>query len=119
MRREEAMEHRFLWRERASARRARGLVIAALLGLGAATHLSCGPAPLAEAELKTTTLHVEGMVCDSCEGAIKAEVEKLDGVASCVADHEAKSATIRHDPGRASVDAVAAAIEKLGYTVVR
>ncbi|MEZ4451414.1 MAG: heavy-metal-associated domain-containing protein [Nannocystaceae bacterium] len=91
----------------------------ALVWAGLASNLSCGPAPLVEADLTTTTIRVEGMVCDSCEGAIKAEVEKLDGVASCVADHEAKSAIVRHDPARASVDAIAAAIEKLGYTVVR
>lgn len=94
----------------ASALTGWGLVLA-----GAA----CGPAPTAEAALTTTTLRVEGMVCDSCEGAIQAALEKLDGVASAAVDHEAKSATIRHDPARASTEAIAAAIEKLGYTVVR
>lgn len=104
--------------------RRRPLVLAlasALLGAGvfAVGGLACGPAPIAEADLKTTTLRVEGMVCDSCEGAIQAEVEKLEGVVSAAVDHQAKSATIRHDPSRAPVDAIAAAIEKLGYTVVR
>ncbi len=89
----------------------------ALLALAvAAASLACEREPRA---MVTTTLHVEGMVCDSCEQAIAAEVAKLPGVESCEADHVAKSAVVRHDPAEASVDAIAAAIEKLGYTVVR
>lgn len=89
----------------------------ALLALmTAAAALACGRPPRA---LITTTLRVEGMVCDSCEQAIAAEVGKLPGVESCTADHVAKSAVVRHDPAEASADAIAAAIEKLGYTVVR
>lgn len=97
---------------------ARALVAAITLA-AAAPLLACGPAPIDAAAAVTTQLHVEGMVCGSCEEAIAAELAKVDGVLSARADHKAASVEVRHDPERASVDAIAAAIEKLGYTVVR
>lgn len=68
------------------------------------------------AESRTSEFTVGGMVCGSCEQAICAEVRKLDGVEDCAADHAAGAATVRHDPGRAAPEAIAAAIARLGYT---
>ncbi|MBK8266713.1 MAG: heavy-metal-associated domain-containing protein [Nannocystis sp.] len=99
----------------------RRALLSILLAL-AATALACGPGapePLAASALTTTELRVEGMVCGSCEGAITAELQKLDGVDSATADHQAQRVTVRHDPSRASVDAIIAAIDRLGYAVVR
>lgn len=70
----------------------------------------------APAEPRTTRFTVGGMVCHSCEQGICAEVQKLDGVLGCTADHVAGSAEIRHDPAKAPPEAIAAAITKLGYT---
>ncbi|MCA9658245.1 MAG: heavy-metal-associated domain-containing protein [Myxococcales bacterium] len=99
----------------------RHLALAAALALGGVGVLApaCGPTQLAEADTVVTTLRVEGMVCESCEGAIGAELAKLDGVLSAKASHTEESVEVRHDPERATVDAIAAAIEKLGYKVVR
>lgn len=67
-------------------------------------------------EPRTSRFSVGGMVCDSCEEAICARIQKLPGVLACAADHAAGSAEVRHDPAEASAEAIAAAIEGLGYT---
>lgn len=81
--------------------------LAALLALAACA---------APAEPRTTTFTVGGMVCHSCEEGICAAVKKLDGVLECKADHAAGAAEVRHDPSRATPEAIAAAISRLGYT---
>jgi Cu+-exporting ATPase len=73
---------------------------------------ACG----AEPQVRTTRFAVDGMVCDSCEEAICARVGKLEGVVACAADHAAGAAEVRHDPARAPVASIAAAIASLGYT---
>ena len=82
--------------------------------LALAVAVARGPAP--PAPPMTTELRVDGMVCASCEAAIAAEVGKLPGVDACAADHQAGTVVVRHD-ARVTVDAIAAAITKLGYTV--
>ena len=84
--------------------------LALLLALSCA--LSCAP----PAEPRTTTFEVGGMVCHSCEEGICAAVKKLDGVLECKADHAAGAAEVRHDPARATPEAIAAKISALGYT---
>ncbi|HEY8377725.1 MAG TPA: heavy-metal-associated domain-containing protein [Nannocystis sp.] len=89
-------------------------IVALVLALAAA----CG----ATSEPRTTRFRIGGMVCDSCEQAICARVAKLEGVLACTADHAAAetdpkgAAEVRHDPARASVETIAAAIRSLGYT---
>lgn len=83
--------------------------LALLLAAAAAT---CTP----PAEPRTTTFTVGGMVCHSCEEGICAAVKKLDGVLECKADHAAGAAEVRHDPARATPEAIAAKISALGYT---
>lgn len=78
--------------------------------------LALAAACSAPAQPRTTEFSVVGMVCGSCEQAICAEVQKLEGVEACAADHAAGAASVRHDPERAPAAAIAAAIAKLGYT---
>lgn len=73
---------------------------------------ACGQQP----QLRTTRFTVGGMVCDSCEEAICAQVAKIEGVTGCTADHAAGAAEVRHDPARVPAEAIAAAISSLGYT---
>ena len=59
---------------------------------------------------------VSGMHCASCGMLIDEAVEELDGVASCTTDVRRGRTTVRLDPGRATTEAVAAAITAAGYT---
>lgn len=81
--------------------------------LAAACAPACAPPA---AEPRTTRFTVGGMVCHSCEEGICAAVKKLDGVLECKADHAAGAAEVRHDPARATPEAIAAKISALGYT---
>ncbi len=76
------------------------------------------PRPLmTEGDAVTThTYTVEGMSCQHCVDAITGEVTKLDGVSAVDVDLDAKTVAVSGDP--LDDDAVAAAIDEAGYTVV-
>ncbi len=102
-----------------SARPVSTLVAAALL-LGGVSVLSLsacsGPGSSSSSQVAAqVTLAVEGMVCESCEEAITAQLVAIDGVESATLSHTEKSAVVLYDPGKTSVAAIIAAIEKLGY----
>ncbi|MCH4208167.1 MAG: cation transporter [Solobacterium sp.] len=40
------------------------------------------------------TLKIEGMMCGHCEANVKKALEKIDGVVSATADHEAGTAVV-------------------------
>lgn len=66
----------------------------------------------------TTDYTVEGMTCGHCAQAVTAEIQKLDGVADVRVTVE--SGTVQVDSAAdLSVDAVAAAVDEAGYTLVR
>jgi copper ion binding protein len=62
------------------------------------------------------TFNVEGMSCDHCVHAITGEVTKVDGVSGVDVDLSAKTVTV--SGGEFGDDAVRAAIDEAGYTVV-
>ena len=60
---------------------------------------------------------VEGMTCGHCAGAVREEVGSLPGVADVAVDVEAGRVTVTSaDP--LDPDAVRAAVEEAGYTLV-
>ena len=63
------------------------------------------------------TLDVEGMTCTGCENAIKAGVEKLDGIASVESSFEEGWTKVKYDSNRTSVDAIQTSITETGYKV--
>ncbi|KIR01354.1 Lead, cadmium, zinc and mercury transporting ATPase [Lachnospiraceae bacterium TWA4] len=63
------------------------------------------------------TLKIEGMMCENCERHVKKALEKLEGVDSVVASHEAGTA-IASVNDKFSEEEAKAAIEKAGYTFV-
>ena len=63
------------------------------------------------------TIKVEGMKCNNCENHVKKALEKIDGVVSAVADHNAGTAVVVLDKEVAD-DVLKAAIEEEGYKVV-
>ncbi|MFB6160431.1 MAG: heavy-metal-associated domain-containing protein [Haloferacaceae archaeon] len=60
----------------------------------------------------STTISVEGMSCEHCEGAVEDALEGVDGVTSAMADRVAGSATVE---GTADVAALVDAVEAAGY----
>lgn len=59
---------------------------------------------------------VEGMTCGHCVDAVTREVCAVDGVTSASVSLESKQLTVE---GAASEDAIAAAVDEAGYTLVR
>ena len=66
--------------------------------------------------MTTRTFNVEGMSCDHCVHAITGEVSKVTGVSSVDVDLDQKTVTVNGD--QFGDDAVRAAIDEAGYTVV-
>lgn len=62
-----------------------------------------------------TRLRIDGMSCQRCVQAVFTSLTPVEGIVS--AEVAIGSATIEHD-GRATVDALAAAIAIGGYTVI-
>ena len=63
------------------------------------------------------TIKIDGMMCPHCEKHVKDALEKLDGVVSAEANHEAGEAVITLSFDVA--DAVlTSAVENEGYTVI-
>ena len=74
--------------------------------------------PIDSAALTTSHFRVEGMTCVSCEYAVKAAVERLDGIARVEASTADSQATVSYDSSTVTQEAIAAAITKLGYQTV-
>ncbi|MBO5755451.1 MAG: heavy-metal-associated domain-containing protein [Clostridia bacterium] len=68
-------------------------------------------------ETLTTTLTVEGMMCNMCKAHVEKALNALKGVASATADVAAKSVTVVHTE-KVTPDAMKAAVTEAGYTVV-
>lgn len=91
-----------------------------LLGLlvGAIGSVGCHQAPESP-EPRTLTLEVAGMTCEGCEEAIVQTVGAMPGVQMVEADHVEGTATILADLETTSREDIVAAIDGIGYTVVR
>jgi copper chaperone len=63
------------------------------------------------------TIDVGGMTCDGCEKAIKASVEKLDGIAEVESSHEEGWTKVKYDKSQTSVEAIEGRITDTGYEV--
>lgn len=69
------------------------------------------------AEFVQVELQVEGMTCTGCEKTIEANVNKLDGIESIKADHEAGKAILSYDKANLDIEAVKKVMADKGYTV--
>ncbi len=63
------------------------------------------------------TYTVQGMTCDHCAGAVSREVRRVDGVGDVRVDVSTGTLTVEAT-GPISSDAIAAAVDEAGYTVV-
>ena len=62
--------------------------------------------------MQTTTLSVEGMMCNHCKQRVEQALKAVPGVTDAVADVEKKTATVTGDADRA---VLVAAVEQAGY----
>jgi len=65
-----------------------------------------------------TEYEVTGMTCGHCEGAVRAEVLKVDGVTSVDVSAETGRLVVTSDQS-VDDDAVIAAVDEAGYAAVR
>jgi len=67
--------------------------------------------------MSTTTWTVQGMTCGHCVKAVTEEISAIPGVSDVVVELESGLVTVTADTGP-SGDAVAAAVDEAGYTLV-
>jgi Cu+-exporting ATPase len=65
------------------------------------------------------TLPITGMTCANCVLTVERTLRKMPGVADASVNFASERATVRFDPSVVSVEALAAAVERAGYGVVR
>jgi len=66
--------------------------------------------------MATVVLHVEGMSCNHCVGAVEGALREIGATGKV--DLAAKKVDISYDESRLTVEAIKAAIEDQGYDVV-
>jgi|JI10StandDraft_1071094.scaffolds.fasta_scaffold1405503_1 copper chaperone len=64
---------------------------------------------------KETLLDVTGMHCGSCVRRVTDALRTLDGVSAVEVQLRAGTVLVRHDPARAAVAALIAALDRAGY----
>jgi copper chaperone len=69
----------------------------------------------APATTTRTILRAEGFSCPSCVSKIEKQVGRLDGVEKATVHFASSRVEVDHDPARASVDDLVAAVGKAGY----
>lgn len=67
------------------------------------------------ADFTRTILRTEGFSCPSCVAKIEKQVGRLPGVSAVKVHFASARIEVDHDPARASVDALVAAVAKAGY----
>jgi len=64
---------------------------------------------------KETILNVDGMSCQSCVRHVEGALRKLEGVAAVDVKLQDGKVRVEHDPAKAPVEQMIAAIEDAGY----
>ena len=72
------------------------------------------PAAPRSAAFTEKTVRITGMMCEHCEAAVKGALEKVPGVRSARASHEAGTAVVELE-GEVSDEALTGAVEAIGY----
>lgn len=68
--------------------------------------------------MSTTTYAVTGMTCGHCEGSVRSEVAKLDGVTGIEVSAASGTLVVTSDAALDD-DAVLAAVDEAGYSAAR
>ena len=72
--------------------------------------LTAGVTAVAAQTNETAVLKVSGMHCGACAATVEKTAKKVDGVAAVKASHRDSTATVTYDPVKATLEAVANAI---------
>lgn len=72
-----------------------------------------------EKNIQTMEFLISGMTCAGCEGHVKSEVNKLNGIVSCKVSYEDGNTIVEFDSTRTNVKEVKTAIERTGYKVTK
>jgi mercuric ion transport protein len=72
---------------------------------------------IAAENLKQVTFEVKGMTCEGCENAIKASINKLEGIQEATASYTLKSTVVSFDAEKTTVEDISQAITDAGYEV--
>lgn len=94
------------------------VAILGVVGIGAATLIprdANPPAIAVAADLQSASFAVDNMTCATCPITVQRVMQGVDGVEEVTIDYEAKTALVRFDPTRTSIDAIAAASTEGGY----
>lgn len=67
--------------------------------------------------MSTHTYAIQGMTCAHCAGAVTREVRRIDGIEDIAVDVSAGTLTVSVT-GDAPDEAIAAAVDEAGYTLV-
>lgn len=68
-----------------------------------------------QAEMRTVTVPVSGMICMVCAGSVKNALKAVHGVQNAQVNLEKHNATVQYENGKVSVDELTRAINQLGY----
>lgn len=72
-----------------------------------------------EQNIQTVEFFVEGMTCAGCEGNVKMEVNKLNGIVSSQVSYEEGNTIVKFDSILTNIEEVKTAIERTGYKVLK
>lgn len=67
------------------------------------------------ANTKEVVLDVRGMTCSSCVRHVEGALRRLDGVAEVEVKLRDGKVRVEHDPARATIEQMVAAIDEAGY----
>jgi len=79
----------------------------------AAALLAAANAP--NAEPRTVTLEVSNMTCALCPITVKTAITKVPGVLDAKVDYDTKTAVVRFETEKTTIDAITAATTNAGY----
>ncbi len=76
---------------------------------------TCGVTDAHAAEDQTVHLALEGLTCAACKFAVKAALERLDGVEQVDVSYLEKKATVAYDPTKVTPQQLVDAVNAAGY----
>jgi len=91
------------------------LLSALLIGLPVFINPALSATNQATQQLEKVTLDVQNMTCAMCKITIRKALEKVAGVKDAKVDFDKKTATVRFDPKRTSVQDLINATTNVGY----
>jgi copper chaperone CopZ len=90
-------------------------VVIATAGVAACASSEVDQKPQKDVLMKSVTIPVEGMACDSCAARIRKNLARIDGVLDASVSFDDKRAVIQYDAHKLEPKRLVAAISGLGF----